>query len=169
MRLVCLALAAAALTGCAATPERTSAASTRARVIRVVDGDTLKVRVGSVRESVRLLGIDTPESVKPGAPPQCGGRAASRNLGRMVLTPDGRGRTVRLIGDPTQARRDRYDRLLAYVELLSGRDVGRAQIADGWARVFVYRGIRFERVDAYRAAERSAKRSGRGIWSRCPA
>lgn len=137
------------------------------RVIRVVDGDTLKVRAGSVRETVRVLGIDAPESVKPNAPVECGGKAASRNLRQLALTPDGRGRTVRLTTDATQDRRDRFGRLLAYAELLDGRDLGREQVADGWARVYVFGGNPFARVDDYRAAERSAKRSGRGIWGSC--
>jgi micrococcal nuclease len=134
-----------------------------ARLERVVDGDTLVVRVGGREERVRLIGIDTPESVKPDAPVECGGTAAARALERRV-PEDGR---VQLISDPTQDRRDRFGRLLRYVETRGGTDLGRAQIRDGWAEVFVFEDEPFRRVDAYRAAERRAAEDGRGVHGRC--
>jgi micrococcal nuclease len=85
-----------------------------------------------------------------------------------ALTRHGRGRTVRLISDPTQDRRDRYDRLLAYVELAdTGTDLGRAQVRDGWADVYVYDDVPFQRVAAYRAAARRARDERRGVNVRC--
>ncbi len=135
----------------------------RARLERVVDGDTLVVRVGGREERVRLIGIDTPESVKPDAPVECGGRAASRALERRL----GDGTRLRLVSDPTQDRRDRFGRLLRYVETRGGTDLGRAQIREGWAEVFVFEDDPFRRVDAYRAAERRAAGEGRGIHGRC--
>ena len=134
-----------------------------ARIERVVDGDTLVVRVGGREERVRLIGIDTPESVKPGAPVECGGKAAGRALEDRV-PQDGR---VRLVSDPTQDRRDRFGRLLRYVETRGGTDLGRAQVRAGWAEVFVFEDEPFRRVDAYRAAERRAAGEGRGIHGRC--
>ena len=81
-----------------------------ARVVRVVDGDTIKVRLDGSggTERVRYIGIDTPESVKPGTPVQCFAKAASHANERLVA-----GRSVRLEGDVEP--RDRYGRLLAYV------------------------------------------------------
>ena len=79
-----------------------------ARVERVVDGDTILVRIDGRRERVRYIGIDTPESVKPGARVQCFGKAAAAANRRLVA-----GREVRLAYDAEA--RDRYGRLLAYV------------------------------------------------------
>ena len=78
------------------------------RVVRVVDGDTIHVQLGSVREKVRYIGIDTPETKDPRRPVGCFGRKASDFNARLVGDE-----LVRLVGD-VQAR-DRYGRLLAYV------------------------------------------------------
>lgn len=132
----------------------------RAVVVRVTDGDTLKVRMADgVEEYVRLIGIDTPE-VYGGA--ECGGAAASRRMRRLAPV----GSRVLLVSDPTQADRDRYDRLLRYVQR-HRRDVGKAQIASGLAQVYVYRNDPFRRTGAYTRVENRAERLGRGSWSRC--
>ena len=161
--LLVVALALAAAGGRSLLEDAAPAKRSKARLERVVDGDTLVVRVGDREERVRLIGIDTPESVKPGAPVECGGKAASRAMRRLVKGAD----AVRLITDPTQDRRDRYDRLLRYVELPDGTDLGRAQVRAGWADVYVYDGHPFRRVKGYRAAERRAEQEGRGIHGRC--
>lgn len=132
----------------------------RARVVRVVDGDTLTVRLASgVRRKVRLIGIDTPE-VYSGV--ECGGRKASVSMRR--LTP--KGTRVVLVSDPTQDKVDRYGRLLRYV-MKAGRDMNRVQVNRGWATVYVYDNNPFRRVDGYRKAQRSAKADSRGIWNMC--
>jgi len=132
----------------------------RGVVVRVTDGDTLKVRLRSGQvEYVRLIGIDTPEVH---GRTECGGAAASRSM--RWLAPVGS--RVVLVSDPTQADRDRYDRLLRYVER-RGRDVGKVQISSGHAQVYVYRNDPFRRTDAYRQVEGRSERLGRGLWSRC--
>lgn len=137
-----------------------SSGTDRARVVRVTDGDTLKVRLADGREEyVRILGIDTPEVH---GRTECGGAAASRRMRRLAPV----GVRVVLVGDPTQADRDRYDRLLRYVQR-RGKDVGRAQVAAGLAQVFVHRNDPFERARSYQRAERRADRQDRGSWSRC--
>ncbi len=135
----------------------------RARVLRVIDGDTLHVRAFGARRSrydVRVIGIDTPEKFG-GA--ECGARRASRSMRR--LAPGGL--RIRLVTDPSQDRFDRYGRLLAYVERRrDGRDLGRAQVASGWAKVYVFERP-FRRVRAYRRAARRARRADRGVWGLC--
>ena len=131
-----------------------------ARVVRVTDGDTLKVRLpGGTEEYVRLIGIDTPEVH---GRRECGGSHASRAMNR--LTPVGS--RVMLVSDPTQADRDRYDRLLRYVQR-RGKDVGRAQVLSGHAQVYVYRNDPFTRTSSYERAEKRAQSARRGSWSRC--
>lgn len=135
----------------------------RARVIRAVDGDTLDVRLlaTGAEVDVRLIGIDTPETHRPGVSIECGGPSASTSMHRMAD-----GRLVTLVTDPTQDRFDRYGRLLAYA--IRGRvDLNRAQVRRGWAETYVYDDKPFQRTAAYRRVEASARSEGRGVWSRC--
>ena len=132
--------------------------SRRARVVSVTDGDTVKVKVKRRTKDVRLIGIDTPE-VYFGV--ECGGKQASRSMKRM-LDPGDR---VKLIRDSTQDDRDRYGRLLRYVQR-SGRDVGKRQVRKGWAKPYVYERP-FKRLGSYRKARRKAKRGDRGVWGKC--
>ena len=133
-----------------------------ARVVRVVDGDTIEVRLttGGTRD-VRLVGIDTPE-VYGGA--ECGGAEASASLKR-ILPP---GTRVRLVSDPSQDLKDRYGRLLRYVhKIATGRDVNRQQVYRGLARVYVYDHHPFERTASYRVAATAARSAARGLWGMC--
>ncbi|MEA2423480.1 MAG: micrococcal nuclease [Thermoleophilaceae bacterium] len=134
-----------------------------ARVVRVVDGDTVRVSVGGREESVRLLGIDTPETHRPGTPIECGGPQASASMD--ALAPPGT--EVRLEPDPGQDRRDRYGRLLAYVRLPDGRLAEDEQLAAGWATVYVYAGRPVSRDAGFRAAQGAARAGGRGVWGAC--
>lgn len=132
------------------------------KVIRVIDGDTIVVRpletTHRPRYTVRLLGIDSPER----RPKECGADLATRSA--QGLAP--RGRRVLLKTDPTQATFDRYDRLLAYVRLPSGRQLNKAQVARGWAKVYVV-GRRFQQYDSFKRAGGRAKRLERGAWGVC--
>lgn len=133
----------------------------RARVLRVIDGDTVKVKLlpRGPKRSVRLIGIDTPE-VYGGV--ECGGKAASRSAKRMLP----RRTRVLLISDPSQDYKDRYGRLLRHVHK-GKKDINRVQVRKGHAEVYVYGGNPFKRVEPYRKAQRSAMRADRGMWGRC--
>jgi micrococcal nuclease len=102
-------------------------ATTAARLVRVVDGDTVRVHMGGHEQPVRLIGIDTPETHRPGRPVECGGPQATAHL-KALLAP---GQRVRLVADRTQDARDRYHRRLAYLQDRRGRDVGQAQLQAG--------------------------------------
>ena len=142
---------------------------TAVRIERVTDGDTLKVRLpDGRRRTVRLIGIDTPETVKPGVRVECGGRASTAAMVRMAMQRRrGRlvGRDATLVSDPSQGATDRFGRTLAYVEA-GGRDLGRAMVRAGHAAVYVY-SQPFARLAAYRAAGNAAKASGAGVWGGC--
>jgi len=129
----------------------------RASVARVVDGDTIVVRYHGRDDRVRLIGIDTPEVG------QCFATQATSAMQMLA----GR-RAVRLLGDRTQARRDRYGRLLAYVVLGDGRDVGRELIRLGAAHVYVY-DRPFTRLPSYRDIEAGARNRSAGLWGGCHA
>src|SRR4051812_36057081 len=83
--------------------------SAAATVVRSVDGDTIRVQVDGREQSVRLLGIDTPETHRPGTPIECGGPQASAFMEKLVRP----GTRVVLESDPTQDSIDRYGRMLA--------------------------------------------------------
>lgn len=139
--------------GAASASGRFSASGT---VSRVVDGDTLDVVLSSgKRERVRLIGIDTPERGACYADPATARARALAQSRRVVLK-----------GDATQATRDRYGRLLAYVWLPGGKDLGFQLVAGGYARVYVYANP-FARLTAYRNAEASAKSAAAGQWTAC--
>ena len=139
--------------------------SVQARVTSVIDGDTLKVKFADgTKTTVRLIGIDTPETRKPGTPVQCGGRDATARMKKLALR-NGKGRTVTITTDPTQEMTDRYGRLLSYVSA-GTTDFGRAMVASGWAKTYVY-GVDFQRVSAYRSAQRSAKSGRKGVHRKC--
>jgi len=127
-----------------------------ARVVRVVDGDTIVLATGM---RVRLLQIDTPE---PGTA-ECYSRAAGRDLRRMLPA----GATVTLEADPVLDQVDRYGRLLRYVHH-AGRNLNLALVRDGSATVWFYEGERGQYASALLAASRSARGAHRGLWGACP-
>lgn len=134
-----------------------AARSFRARVVSVTDGDTIEVAAAGIPdETIRLIGIDTPE-VYGGV--ECGGREASAEMERLAIG------MVTVRTDPTQDRRDRYGRLLAYIDK-AGRDLGRVMVARGLAPAYVY-DAEFSRFPAYRKAESKARAARRGSWKHC--
>src|SRR3954452_24951077 len=129
-------------------------------VTRVVGGDTVHVALGGADETVRYIGVDTPESVKPNTPVQCFAKAASAANERLVD-----GERVRIVYDVE--RRDRYGRLLAYVyRAQDGAFVNAALVREGYARTMtIPPNVRF----ASRFAElaREARGARRGLWRAC--
>ena len=133
----------------------------RMRIDRwVVDGDTVVVDIDGQEESVRLIGIDTPESVKPGAPVECFAKRASALNERLVA-----GERVRLVRDVEE--RDRYGRLLAYVyRARDGLFVNAELVRRGFATVATFPpNVAHERE--FRRLANRARMSGRGLWSEC--
>ncbi len=156
-----LAVVALLVLGCEALPAQQDAgAPDSGRVVRVVDGDTIHVQIGGVREKVRYIGIDTPETHRPGTGVQCFARAASAANERLVAD-----RRVRLVAD-VEAR-DRYGRRLAYVYRVDdGRFVNAELVRRGFAKPLtvppnVRHAARFRRLG------REARAAGRGLWRRC--
>lgn len=140
-------------------------------VLRVVDGDTIVVDYQGQKEKVRLIGVDTPETVDPRRPVQYFGKEASAFTKKMLT-----GKQVRLEFD--QERRDKYGRLLAYIHLPANQvkdapacmvksgielDFNASLIACGYAHA--YTRFPFARMDKYRELERQARFSNRGLWA----
>jgi micrococcal nuclease len=154
-----LATLAACGAGCARVPDLPPGV---ARVAEVVDGDTLDVVLDGRRQRLRLLGIDTPETVHPTRPTECFGPEASRAL--ASLTPPGT--DLRLERDVQL--RDRYGRLLAYAWLPDGTFINETLVAGGFATT-----LHIDPNGAHRirlaTAETAARNAGAGLWSACPA
>ena len=134
------------------------------RVTRVVDGDTVKVRLADGRgtRTVRYIGVDTPESVKPGEPVQCFANQAGEFNRRLVA-----GRRVRLrVG---RERTDRYGRMLAYVYVRGGggRFVNAELVRRGYARTLEIP-PNTDFADRFERLERRAREQRRGLWGACP-
>lgn len=159
-----LALAVAlVLTGAACRSGTTAgpAGGGAATVTRVIDGDTIRVRLRGVDEPVRLIGIDTPETHGRGGLRECFGEEATRRL-RAILPA---GTAVRLVRD-VEAR-DRYDRLLAYVYRADdGLFVNLAMAEEGYATTLTYP-PNVAHADDLVAAVAEARRRDLGLWRSC--
>jgi micrococcal nuclease len=159
---ILLAPVVAAMAGCGLIDRGGAAPPGEATVVRVVDGDTLDVRVGRRAETARLLGVDTPETVEPGAPVDCYGPEASDRTKELLPA----GTEVRMERD-VEAR-DRYGRLLVYV--VRARDdlfVNRSLLAEGYARPLSIAPNEAHRAELARAAS-EARAARRGLWGACP-
>jgi micrococcal nuclease len=152
-------VSAAGTTVGASAPPSTSVAN--AIVVRVVDGDTIDASVNGTEERVRLIGIDTPETVKPETPVQCWGPEASEHT-KELLPP---GTPVHLERD--LVARDDYGRLLAYVFRTDGVFVNRDLIDNGFARTLAIKPNLAYHVDFEQGAD-AARAAGLGLWSHCP-
>jgi micrococcal nuclease len=144
-------------------PEAGAAERLTGRVVRAVDGDTLEVALDDgATETVRLIGVDTPETVKPDTPVQCFGPQASAFEHRTV-----EGRRVRLLTGVEP--RDVYGRLLAYV-WVEGPNRPRFLEAEllrrGLARTLTFHpNDRF--ADRFEKLERKSSQAGKGLWNAC--
>ena len=164
------------------------------QIVDVVDGDTVKVerRAGPASKSrytVRLIGIDTPETRKPGVPVECGGREATAtmlaatfpsptdtNADGLLDTEGGEGVSVSLTTDRSQDLYDSFRRLLAFIDVApgagvpaangAGYDIGETIIAFGFSDVYVF-DVDFARIGRFTNARTKAQAGGAGVWSLC--
>jgi micrococcal nuclease len=156
-----IAITCIALSTCSCAQQHASSKDGKATVVRVVDGDTIVVRIGGRDESVRLIGLDTPETHKPDTPVECYGPEASDRM--AALLP--RGTTVRLVRD-VEAR-DRYGRLLAYVYRDNdGLFVDVTMVSEGYAGTLAIPPNLAHRGE-FDAAAAAAQAARRGLWQAC--
>lgn len=129
------------------------------QVIRVVDGDTVDVRIDGQSVRLRLIGIDTPESVDPRKPVQCYGIEASNYTKSLLLN-----QTVYLERDATQGEYDIYGRLLVYIWIDNTTLFNQRIIADGYAFEYTYR-TPYRYQSMFKAAQQTARSTTAGLWS----
>jgi len=139
--------------GCALDGQPAPNGRMETAVTRVVDGDTFEIKSG---EKVRMIGVDTPETVKPNHPVERYGKEASAYT-KQLLT----GQTVTLHFDIEP--RDKYGRLLAYVYLPDGTFVNEKLLREGYGRVLtIPPNVKY--ADRFVQAEREARGRERGLW-----
>jgi micrococcal nuclease len=127
-------------------------------VTHVADGDTIRVE----KRTIRLLGVDTPETHDPRKPVQCWGPQAA-----AFTTSWATGRTATVRTEPSSGdTTDRYGRTLGYVTVRH-QDLGGTLLRKGFARVYVFRGRRFGKLAHYTQLELNARTNGVGRWSHC--
>jgi len=148
-----LLLSALLLTACTA---QVAPVGSGPYVERTIDGDTIEVRMeDGTKEKIRIIGIDTPETVDPRRPVGCFGKEASLRMKDLVLH-----QYVTLETNPAEDR-DRYGRMLRYV-LLNGDDIGASMVRDGYA--FSYKKYPHPKLDLYNSYELEAKTFAKGMW-----
>lgn len=128
-------------------------------VIKVVDGDTLSVNIDGKTQTLRLIGIDTPETVHPSKPVECFGVEAS-NKAKEVLNYQ----SVKIEKDATQGDYDKYNRLLAYVILEDGTNFNKMMIEEGYAYEYTYN-LPYKYQSEFKQAEEQAKALKKGLWA----
>ena len=130
------------------------------KVIHFKDGDTIVVDMQGTPETVRFIGVDTPETHKPNTPVQCYGPAASAHT--KILIGNSK---VRLESDPLSTDRDRYNRLLRYVFLPGGRLVNEDLIQNGYG--FYYPYFPFTKSEQFSQLQSEAQTLHKGLWGNC--
>lgn len=129
------------------------------KVTKVTDGDTLHISMGGEDVKVRLIGVNTPETVDPRRPVQCFGKEASAFMKSLA-----EGKSVLIETDATQGTYDTYKRLLAYVYLDDGQMINRKMIAEGYAYEYTYM-TPYKYQKEFREVQNIARTSGRGLWA----
>lgn len=128
-------------------------------VTSVVDGDTIKINMNGSTETLRLIGMDTPETVDPRKPVQCFGVEAS-NKAKELLS----GKQVRIETDSSQGTRDVYGRLLVYVHRSDGLFFNKHMIEEGYAYEYTYN-TPYKYQAEFKSAQQSAGANQKGLWS----
>jgi len=153
-----------AVIGCNMNDDNNSSKNTEVdkklhEVVRVVDGDTLLVNIDGTAERLRLIGIDTPETVDPRKSVQCFSKEASDRAKELLS-----GKKVYLEADSTQDERDKYGRLLRYVIFEDGTNFNEKMIRDGYAHEYTYR-VPYKYQEEFKLAQKEARKNKRGLWS----
>jgi micrococcal nuclease len=142
-----------------AQPPSTQQGGELYQVVKVVDGDTIDVAIDGYTERLRLIGMDTPETVDPRKPVQCFGKEASSKARELL-----EGKRVRLEADDSQGERDKYQRLLRYVYLEDDTFFNQYMIAEGYAHEYTYQSNPYRHQEEFKIAERQARENKKGLW-----
>jgi micrococcal nuclease len=143
--------------------ETTNSTADVYKVTAVIDGDTIKINKDGKEETLRLIGIDTPETDPIYNKVECYSKEATTETISKLLN-----KTVQIEQDKSQASRDKFDRLLVYV-FIDGQNFNEHLIRQGFAKEYTYAGA-YKYQKEFRAAESIARDGAFGLWSEenCP-
>lgn len=127
-------------------------------VLKVIDGDTVNLNINNKKETIRLIGINSPETQDPRKPVECFGKEASLKA-KEVLT----NKRVRVESDPTQGDKDKYNRLLRYIYLEDGTSFNKLMIEEGYAFEYTYN-IPYKYQTEFKKAQKDAELNKKGLW-----
>jgi micrococcal nuclease len=128
-------------------------------VVRIVDGDTIVLAMDGQNESIRLIGINTPETKDPRKPVQCYGQEATSKAQELLS-----GQEVILEIDPTQGEVDKYGRKLGYIKRKDGLFFNFEMIKQGYAYEYTYN-TPYRYQESFKNGQREAQQAQRGLWS----
>jgi micrococcal nuclease len=148
-------------TNSASTTQNSASSTTNSllEVVRVVDGDTIEVNDNCEPLTVRLIGINTPETLDPRKPVECFGIESS-NYAKSLLENT----KVKIEIDPSQGERDKYGRYLGYVIMEDGTNYNLKMLEQGFAYEYTYN-TPYKYQSEFKKAQADAQASGKGLWS----
>ncbi len=129
------------------------------KIIKVVDGDTVTVEIDGKATTLRLIGLNTPETVDPRKTVECFGIQASFRAKEIL-----EGRKVRIEKDASQGEFDKYKRTLAYIILEDGTNFNKLMIEQGFGYEYTYN-LPYKYQKEFKAAQKSAETGKRGLWA----
>lgn len=129
------------------------------RVVRIVDGDTVVIDRNNATETIRLIGVDTPELHHPTKPVQCFAREAAAYITSLL-----KDRSVRVVADPTQDSHDKYGRTLAYLYRDDGLFINKSLIEEGYGYEYTYE-VPYVYQKEFKAAQTDAREQQKGLWA----
>jgi micrococcal nuclease len=128
------------------------------KVIKVIDGDTIEIYQNQKIEKIRMIGLNTPETVAPNKDIECYGIEASSKLKDLL-----QGKIVKLESDETQENKDKYNRLLRYV-FLDGKNINQKMIEEGYGFEYTFKKpYRYQKE--FKLSESIAKEKNLGLWN----
>ena len=128
------------------------------KIVKVIDGDTIMVKINHKTELIRFLGINTPEVENKYRHQECFGPQASKETKKLLT-----GKSVFLLPDPNSPNRGKYNRLLRYVFLPNGEFINAELIKRGYAFKYIFQPIQF--IDYFSLLEKQARDQRLGLWS----
>ena len=132
--------------------------NTKYEVIKVLDGDTFDIKVENQEVTVRMIGVDTPETVDPRKVVQCFGKEASDKTKELLMK-----HFVTLETDPTQSKTDKFNRILAYVYREDSLFINKYLLENGYAHEYTYN-IPYQKQAEFKELEKKAKEEQKGLW-----
>lgn len=128
-------------------------------VVKIIDDDTLDLNINGKVERIRLIGMNTPETVDPRKPVECFGKEASNRAKELLI-----GKSVKIESDPAEDTRDKYDRLLLYIFLSDGTNFAKKMIMEGYAYEYTY-DVKYKYQAEFKQAQKYAEDNKLGLWA----